>query len=56
MASKFGFSWSWKRAIGISGFRQSIAKQTGIPTTSGGLERKVGRSVINLILRLLGLK
>lgn len=56
MGSKFGFSWSWKRALGISGFRQSIAKQTGIPTTRGGLERKVGRSIISLVLGIFGLK
>jgi hypothetical protein len=49
MTKKYGFSFSWKRAIGISGLRQSIARQTGIPTTKGGLERKIG----NLILKSL---
>lgn len=48
---KYGFSFSWKRLIGISGFRNSIANKTGVPTTKGGLERKLGRSLIRLIFR-----
>lgn len=50
--SKFGFSWSWKRALGISGARTSFARKTGVPTTRGGLERKVGRTLLNGILKL----
>lgn len=38
-----GLSFSWKRAIGLSGARQRFARQTGIPTTRGGFERKIGR-------------
>lgn len=49
MGNKFGFSFSWKRALGISGFKQSIARQTGIPTTKGGVERKIG----NVLLKAL---
>ena len=49
---KFGFSFSWKRAIGISAAKQRFARQTGIPTTKSGLERKVGKSAINLLLSL----
>jgi hypothetical protein len=49
MGKKYGFSFSWKRAIGLSGLKSSIAKKTGIPTTKGGIERKVG----SLLLRLL---
>jgi len=44
-----GLTFSLKRAIGISGIKQSIAQKTGIPTTQGGLERKVGREIINKI-------
>jgi hypothetical protein len=47
---KYGFSFSLKRLIGISGFRNSIARKTGVPTTKGGLERKLGRSLIRKIL------
>ncbi len=54
---KFGLSFSWKRALGITGAKQSFAKQTGIPTTKQGLERKVGSSIIKLISKgLLGKK
>lgn len=49
MGSKFGFSFSWKRALGISGAKQSFARQTGIPTTKGGLERKIGNTIIKAI-------
>jgi hypothetical protein len=45
----FGFSFSWKRLLGISGFKNSIARKTGMPTTRGGLERKLGRSLLNLL-------
>jgi hypothetical protein len=50
--SKFGFSFSWKRALGISAAKQRFARQTGIPTTQSGIERKVGRSIISLLLSL----
>ena len=46
-----GLSFSWKRAIGISGLRSSIARKSGIPTTKSGLERKVGRSLLRLIFK-----
>ena len=44
----YGFSFSWKRLLGISGFRTSIARKYGIPTTRGGMERKVGRSIMRM--------
>lgn len=44
-----GFSFSWKRLIGISSFRQKVARSTGVPTTLNGLQRKIGGSVINII-------
>ena len=43
MGRKFGFSFSWKRALGISGAKQRISKKTGIPLTRSGRRRKVGR-------------
>ena len=52
--SKFGFSFSWKRALGISSAKQKFARQTGIPTSRSGMERKVGRSLINLLGSLFG--
>jgi len=38
--------------LGISAAKQRFARQTGIPTTQSGLERKVGRSIVSLILSL----
>jgi hypothetical protein len=43
MGRKFGFSWSWKRALGISAVRGRFARLTGVPTTRSGMERKIGR-------------
>lgn len=48
MGKKFGFSFSWKRAIGLSGMRSSFAQRSGIPTTKGGLQRKIGSIILNL--------
>jgi hypothetical protein len=50
MANKFGFSFSWKRALGITAAKQKFARQTGIPTSKAGLERKLGSLLINLLL------
>lgn len=50
--SKYGFSFSWKRALGLSAAKQRFASQTGIPMTESGLERKVGRGFIRLIMSL----
>ena len=50
---KYGFSFSWKRALGITAAKQKFVRETGIPTSVSGLERKVGKSVINLLLGAL---
>ncbi|MGN1353441.1 MAG: hypothetical protein ACI4V2_00845 [Alloprevotella sp.] len=44
-----GLSFSWKRALGISQAKQKFARQTGIPTTKQGLERKIGSSILNAL-------
>ena len=38
-----GFSFSWKRALGITDAKRKIAKATGIPTTKSGRQKKLGR-------------
>ncbi len=43
MGKKFGFSFSWKRALGISGAKSKISRGIGIPLTRQGRQRKVGR-------------
>ena len=45
-----GLSFSLKRAVGITAAKQKISRSTGIPLTKGGLERKIGRMVINGII------
>jgi len=50
---KFGFSFSWKRALGITAAKQKFARETGIPTSMGGVERKVGKSILNIIFGFL---
>ncbi len=52
MGKNFGFSFSWKRALGISGMKAKISRKIGIPLTASGRERKIGR----MILKALGLK
>lgn len=51
---KYGFSFSWKRAFGITSAKQKFARTTRIPTSQSGIERKVGRGLINLLFGLLG--
>jgi hypothetical protein len=47
-----GLTFSWKRALGIAGAKQRFARQTGIPTTRQGAQRKVGASLIGLLISL----
>jgi hypothetical protein len=44
-----GVSFSWKRALGISQFKQKVSRETGIPMSKSGLERKVGSTLIKMI-------
>ena len=53
---KFGLSFSWKRAVGITSVKQKFARKTGIPTTKSGLERKVGKSVLSTLLSVINIK
>ena len=44
-----GLSFSWKRALSIAQAKQKIARQTGIPTTKSGIERKIGKMILKSI-------
>lgn len=46
MAKIRGLSFSLKRAIGVTAVKKEIADKTGIPTTRGGIERKIGRKIL----------
>jgi hypothetical protein len=48
---KFGFSFSLNRLLGITGAKQSFARKTGVPTTKGGIERKLGNFLIKSLFR-----
>lgn len=41
-----GLSFSWKRALGITQVKQKFARETGIPTSKAGVERKIGRMIL----------
>lgn len=43
---KYGFSFSWKRLLGITGAKQSFARKTGIPTSKTGVVRKLGSIIL----------
>jgi len=63
MGKRFGVSFSWKRALGISGIKSSFSRKIGIPLTRQGRQRKIGRYMgccvllffIILSLSLMGL-
>lgn len=46
-----GLSFSLKRALGVTAVKQKIARKTGIPMTKQGLERKVGKTIIDAIFK-----
>jgi hypothetical protein len=39
-----GLSFSWKRAIGLSGAKSKISRSIGVPLTRSGRQRKIGRA------------
>lgn len=41
----YGFSFLWKRVLGITTARGRITRATGIPTTRQGRQRKMGRAM-----------
>lgn len=47
--SKYGFSFSWKRLLGITGAKQSFARKSGIPTSKSGVQRKLGAIILRTI-------
>ena len=45
MGRKYGFSFSWKRALGISAAKAKLSRQIGIPLSRSGRQRKAGRAL-----------
>lgn len=46
-----GLSFSWKRAVGLSQAKQKIARETGIPLSKSGLERKIGSTILKMLFK-----
>lgn len=46
-----GVSFSWKRALGITKLKQQISRKTGIPMSKSGVERKIGKSIIDILFK-----
>ncbi|MGL5958152.1 MAG: hypothetical protein ACRCZZ_06125 [Phocaeicola sp.] len=44
-----GVTFSWKRALGITKAKQKFARETGIPTSKNGLERKIGQGILKAL-------
>ena len=44
-----GVSFSLKRVLGITQVKQKFARETGIPTSKAGLERKIGKMVLKAL-------
>jgi hypothetical protein len=51
-----GLTFSWKRALGITGAKQRFARQTGIPTTRQGIERKAGAALLGALFSIFNSK
>jgi hypothetical protein len=49
-----GFTFSWRRAIGLTGLLQRVSRRTGVPFTRQGRERKVGALIFKALGRLFG--
>jgi hypothetical protein len=46
-----GLNFSWKRAVGLSQAKQKLARETGIPMSKSGLERKIGSTILKMLLK-----
>lgn len=46
-----GLSFSWKRALGITQAKQNFARKTGIPTSKAGVERKIGKMILDALFK-----
>lgn len=44
-----GLSFSWKRAVGLTGLRLKASRKLGVPTTKMGIERRVGAMLIGAL-------
>jgi hypothetical protein len=45
MGKKFGISFSWRRASGLSALKGKVSQQIRVPLTRSGRQRKMGRAL-----------
>lgn len=46
-----GVSFSLKRALGITKLKQQISRKTGIPMSKSGVERKIGKTILDILFK-----
>lgn len=46
-----GFSFSLKRALGITKLKREFTQKTGMPTAKSGIERKIGGAILKAIFK-----
>lgn len=44
-----GVTFSIRRLLGVDKVKRKISRETGIPTTKSGLERKAGKFVLSFL-------
>jgi hypothetical protein len=49
MGRKFGNSFSWKRALGISAAKGRVSRKLGVPLTRSGRAKKLGTWILRLL-------
>lgn len=42
---KYGVSFSWKRASGLSAAKGKLSRKIGVPLTKSGRQRKMGKAM-----------
>jgi len=42
---RLGFSWSWRRLLGITSLKRKISREIGIPLSAAGRQQKIGRLI-----------
>lgn len=46
-----GLLFSWKRALGLTKLKQEVSRKTEIPMTKNGMERKIGKTILDIIFK-----
>ena len=46
-----GLTFTWKKALGITQAKQNVARRTGVPTSKAGVERKIGKMLLDALFK-----